>query len=85
MMLGNPTSKSRFEFVDIFVESRAGLNRHLDYKNDQRLGYNVGASLSKLLEKDGREYRLNFIMTTRQDCGSTMEHIRKNGATIYDN
>lgn len=73
--LGYAGSKSRFEFVDVFVESMAGLNRHCDVKNDRRIGYDFGASFSKVLHYEGRLYRLNFVMTTRSDCGSTMNHI----------
>ena len=67
---------SRFEFVDIFVESGAVLNRHMDYRNDHVPGYNYGASYSFVVKhEEGKLYRVNFIMCTRNVCGNFMKQI----------
>jgi hypothetical protein len=80
--VGFPRSHSRFEFVDVFVESKAGLNRHCDGKNDSRAGYDYGASYSQILHHQEREYRLNFIMTTRKDCGKVLEKIQNSSQIL---
>ena len=45
----HPSCTSRFEFVDIFVETRADLNRHMDYQNGKCENYDFGASYSFLI------------------------------------
>ena len=73
------TCKSRFEFLDIFVEHASNLNRHLDYKNDWRNGYTFGASYSYLIlrNEDKKLYRVNFIMCSRYVCGAFMEEVKE--------
>ena len=76
----HPLCSGRFEFVDILVKCESHLNRHLDYKNDHRSGYNHGCSYSYLVKRtcDAKIYRVNFIMCTRLVCGAFMDEIRMN-------
>jgi hypothetical protein len=67
-----PDYPSRFEYVDIYVQKMANLNRHMDTKNDCRPGYDYGASYSRLVLDDKDLYRVNFIMTYRTNCGSSV-------------
>jgi hypothetical protein len=71
---------SKFEFVDLFLESMAGLNRHMDYSNDSDPSYGYVASYSYLFYLgdapkkikqvyQNRLYRMNIIMTSRRNCG----------------
>jgi hypothetical protein len=71
------TSTARFEFFEVFIESNACLNRHIDYRNDGSEHYKFGCSYSFLIMSnlDGKLYRVNFIMTTRLVCGQFMVKI----------
>ena len=66
--------EGRFEFFEVFVESDAALNRHIDYRNDISKSYDYGCSYSYLIvsKNDSKLYRVNFIMTTRLVCGQFM-------------
>ena len=71
------TCTARFEFFEVFIESDACLNRHIDYSNDGSEHYKFGCSYSFLIMSnlDGKLYRVNFIMTTRLVCGQFMAKI----------
>ena len=72
------TCSGRFEFFEVFIESNATLNRHIDYSNDGDISYQYGCSYSYLIlsQNDGKLYRVNFIMTTRLVCGQFMDKLK---------
>lgn len=70
----SPHCLSRFEFVDVFVESNATLNRHMDYQNDPMTGYNCGVSYSYVIYHLSGLYRVNVIMASRAYCGNFMSN-----------
>jgi hypothetical protein len=91
--LFSPQCTSRFEFVDLFLESQGDLNRHMDYLNDdENPGYQYVASYSYLFYLDdstksnpniqneykNRLYRMNIIMASRRQCGRKYRIIHPN-------
>jgi hypothetical protein len=70
----------RFEYFEVYVESGALLNRHIDYKNDHDKFYKYGCSYSYLInsQTNGELYRVNFIMTSRLVCGKFMREMKLN-------
>jgi hypothetical protein len=66
---------SSFEFVGVFVESNATLQRHMDYQNDDTKGYNYGVSYSYVVHHLSSFYRVNVIMTSRVYCGYFMSKL----------
>eukprot|EP00980_Cylindrotheca_fusiformis_P023887 scaffold11119_cov107-Cylindrotheca_fusiformis.AAC.1 len=61
-----------WEYIDITVKNCADLPRHMDHKNDSRVGYNHCAVYSFVI--DG--YRVSIIMTTRNTVGSNADHLQ---------
>ena len=62
---------SRFEFIDILLHSGCVLDKHLDHKNGREC-YKYGCSYSFLQTYNNIQYRVNFIMCSRQVCDSFM-------------
>jgi hypothetical protein len=71
----SPACTSKFEFVDIFVQSASTLHRHMDYSNGRTPGYEYGTSYSYVRMYEGREYRVNIIATCRHVCDSSIREI----------
>ena len=69
---------ARFEFFTVIVEWKSILNRHVDYLNDTDDFYNYGCSYSYLIVNKAfhQLYRVNFIMTSREECGKFMKKLR---------
>ena len=69
---------ARFEFFTVIVEWKSLLNRHVDYLNDTDDFYNYGCSYFYLIVNKAfhQLYRVNFIMTSRVECGKFMKKIR---------
>lgn len=66
---------SRFEYLDIFVESGSQLNRHMDYMNGCSKGYEYGTSYSYTHMYDGKLYRVNLIAVCRKVCDASMREL----------
>ena len=64
---------AKFEHIELYVECLSMLNRHLDYVNDDREGYNIGCSCSHTILHNAKLFRVNFIMCTREHCGKFMD------------
>jgi hypothetical protein len=64
----------RWEYIHITVKHYdAVLPKHMDYSNDKRKGYNHCVVYSFTI--DG--FRISFIMTSRRNCGSASDRIKK--------
>jgi len=66
---------AKFEHIELYVECLSTLNRHMDYFNDHREGYNIGCSHSCTIVHNANLYRVNFIMCTREHCGKFMDDL----------
>jgi len=73
---------SSFEFVDLFVESGGNLNRHMDYQNSERSGYDYGCSYSYLITKNKTVYRVNIIMCSRKTVDQSVDELKRNGKYV---
>jgi hypothetical protein len=63
----------RWEFIDITARHHNGiLHRHMDYKNDPRPGYGHCVVYSFTVD----QFRICFIMTSRQSCGAASERLK---------
>jgi hypothetical protein len=74
--------RSSWEFVDLFVESGGNLNRHMDYQNSGRSGYDYGCSYSYLITKDKVLYRVNIIMCARKSVDQSVDELKRNGKFV---
>ena len=72
--MGFSTSTSKFEYFDIVLSQNAVLKKHMDYKNDSRLGYDHCVVYSFFCDNN---YRIAVIMTTRRDVGAALSRAMK--------
>ena len=72
---------SIFEIIDIFVETGSRLNRHMDYLNGRKKGYDYLTVYSWVGNYGGRTWRLTTIMAMRSYVDASMEELRKLGGT----
>jgi hypothetical protein len=64
----------RWEYIHISVKHYdALLPKHMDYSNDKRKGYNHCVVYSFTID----EFRISYIMTSRRNCGSASNRIKK--------
>ena len=78
-LLGYPSAKFRFEYIDIVVSRNTALPKHIDSKNDHRDGYNLCVVYSFYCVIDSLEYKVSVIMCTRNDVGVALERALKHG------
>lgn len=76
-MLFGDDCKCDFEFADFFLESDSMLGRHIDCLNGKAHNYDFVASYSYCLSIDGKEHRMNVIMTYRKWCDANMRDMRQ--------
>ena len=67
--MGFPQSTSRFEYFDIVLTQNTLLKKHMDYKNDNREGYDHCVVYSFFYGT----FRIAVIMTTRRDIGAALD------------
>ena len=67
--MGFPQSTSRFEYFDIVLTQNTLLEKHMDYKNDNREGYDHCVVYSFFYGT----FRIAVIMTTRRDIGAALD------------
>lgn len=72
--MGFSQSTSKFEYFDIVLSKNAILKKHMDYKNDSRLGYDHCVVYSFFCDTT---YRISVIMTTRRDVGCALSRAMK--------
>jgi hypothetical protein len=73
--LGFPRSKALFEYYDIVLSRNAILSKHIDTKNDHRVGYDHCIVYSFYTSIDGLEYKVSIIMCTRCTIGCPVDRI----------
>ena len=66
-----------WEYIDISVTWAGCTERHCDYKNDHRAGYEIAAIHSYPCLWGNKMYRMNLIFTTRCNVGAHMAHMDK--------
>jgi hypothetical protein len=64
MAMGYPDAKAKFEYYDMVISRNTTLPKHIDGKNDHRLGYNHCVVYTFYHELEGIEYKASIIMTT---------------------
>ena len=75
-LMGQCDMLANFEYYDVVVtDSEAELQRHMDYGNDWRAGYNHTFIHSFFREINGKVYKVSVIMTTRRDAGAAFDRI----------
>ena len=62
-----------WEYIEISVTWAGCTERHCDYMNDHRAGYDIAAIHSYPCSWGERMYRVNLIFTTRCYVGAHME------------
>ena len=72
-VLGYPKAKMRFEYYDIVITRNIVLPKHIDQKNDHRIGYNYCVVYSFYHCIEGLEYKVSVIMTSRCTIGAALE------------
>ena len=70
--MGFELATMQFEYYDIVITRNTVLPKHIDQKNDHRVGYNFCAVYSYYHIIDGLEYKVSIIMTTRTTLGSAL-------------
>ena len=70
--MGFPHAQFKFEYFDIVLSRNTILPKHIDSKNDHRVGYDICAVYSFYQVIEGLEYRVSIIMTTRTTLGAAM-------------
>jgi hypothetical protein len=66
--------KFRWEFIEITIQHLDEiLPRHMDYKNCAKPGYNHCVVYSFTVD----QFRICFIMTSRQNCGAASERLKE--------
>ena len=72
--MGYPNTLAKFEYYDIVITSSHNhTQRHMDYLNDGRDNYNISCIYSFFNYFNGMEYKVSFIMTTRDAIGAALE------------
>ena len=71
-LMGFELATMQFEYYDIVITRNTVLPKHIDQKNDHRVGYNFCAVYSYYHIIDGLEYKVSIIMTTRTTLGSAL-------------
>ena len=71
--LGFPHSTSKFEYFDIVLSGNISLNKHIDTKNDHRIGYNHCSIYSFYYTLYEMEYKVSIVMVTRTAIGAPIE------------
>ena len=72
-----PTAGLLWEFIDLNIRKNNGqqLRKHLDYKNDNRAGYNDVAVYTTIVHLNGEEYKMTYVLTSRRSCGSLVDRV----------
>ena len=73
--MGYPLSKAKFEYYDMVISRNTTLPKHIDEKNDNRVGYNPCVVYSYYVTLNGLDYKVSVIMTTRCSIGAVMENL----------
>ena len=71
--LGYPQSRSRFEYIEVSLSRNTVLKKHIDHKNDHRVGYNHCAVYSFFETIHDIEFRVAIIMTSRCTVGCAFQ------------
>lgn len=82
--MGYPNTSAKFEYYDIVITSSDNhTQRHMDYLNDGRDNYNISCIYTFFNIFNGMEYKVSFIMTTRDSIGAALEaNYKKHTMTI---
>ena len=78
-LLGYPKSTSKFEYFDIVLSRNTVLPKHIDSKNDNRVGYNLCAVYTFFQQIGDLDYKVSIIMTTRNDVGKAFDRAWSSG------
>jgi hypothetical protein len=72
-----------WEFIDINIRKvTTDLRKHLDYKNDQRKGYNDAAIYSEIIHCGDNAYKMTYVFTSRASCGSLNDRVLKQASVV---
>ena len=74
--MGFPRSIAKFEYYDIVLSRNTILTKHVDHKNDHRIGYNYCVVFSFFHTIDNVEYRVSIVMTTRSTAGCRYDVVK---------